>query len=73
MENPILGLVVVAVFAVVIWFAIAKYNRSREIVECGSCRNRMTRGAFQRRGGCPRCGSDLLTPTGEHADRDRRA
>ena len=71
----ILGLLgVAAIIAVVVWFVSAKGKRDQEIVECGSCGNRMTRAAFKRRGrdGCPTCGSDLFTPTGEQADRDRR-
>ena len=80
MEGPVFGLLVVVAFALVIWFMVARHNREqrrqqrideyrREKVECGSCRNRMTRGAFHRRGGCPRCGSDLSVPTGQRAER----
>ena len=39
-----------------------------EIVVCASCRNRMTRGAFERYSGCPLCRSDIFYSTGEYAE-----
>ena len=65
----ILGIVVaVVIFA----FIRISERRKNEIIECGSCRNRMTFGAFKERSGCPRCGSDLVNRTGEQANRNSR-
>ena len=61
-------LVVVAVVVVgFLLFVWLPRRRNNEVVECGSCGNRMTFGAFKRRDGCPRCGSDLFNRTGQQA------
>ena len=46
--------------------------REHDIVECGSCQNRLTLATFRQRGGCPRCGSDIFTRTGQRAGQDNR-
>ena len=56
--------------AIWIWAALAAARKSNEIIECAICSNRMTRGNFKARGGCPRCGSDLMRTTGQQAGRD---
>lgn len=45
-------------------FQIIKAMKNNEIIECGSCGNRMTKGNHSDRGGCPRCGSDIVVRTG---------
>ena len=67
----IIALIVLIGVAAFVWNKL-QTDRRNEIVECGSCQNRMTRAAFSQRGGCPRCGSDIFTRTGQRADRDNR-
>ena len=72
METFIVILVIAVVAFVVIAFMRMSQRRRNEIIECGSCQNRMTFGAFQAKSGCPRCGSDLVNRTGQQADRNSR-
>lgn len=60
-------IIVILIIALFITLKILAKMKDREIIECGSCGNRMTKGNFKRKGGCPRCGSDLIVHTGERA------
>ena len=66
--GTIITLVVVVLIA---WVAtkVLAAMKNNEIIECASCSNRMTRGNFRRKGGCPKCGSDLIRRTGLQAGR----
>ena len=59
--------IIILIVGLFIAFKIVSAMKNREIIECGSCGNRMTRGNFKRKGGCPRCGSDLFIHTGKRA------
>jgi predicted RNA-binding Zn-ribbon protein involved in translation (DUF1610 family) len=61
---------IILIVGIYIGVKIYGAKRDNEIIECASCGNRMTRGNFKRKGGCPRCGSDLIRRTGEQAGRD---
>ncbi len=58
--------IIILVAALFITLKVIGNMKNKEIIECGSCGNKMTRGNFKRKGGCPRCGSDLMVRTGEH-------
>ena len=75
MGDIFVVLVIVAVgviISLIYWRRVQIAKREHDIVECGSCQNRMTLATFRERGGCPRCGSDIFTRTGQRADRDNR-
>ena len=59
--------IVVAIVVVAIIAKVLAWMKGNEIIECGSCNNRMTRRNFRAKGGCPRCGSDLIVRTGQQA------
>ena len=64
--------IAVAIVAIIIVAKIIAYMKGNEVIECASCSNRMTRKHFKQKGGCPRCGSDLIGRTGKQAGADQK-
>ena len=68
----LVAIAVAAVVSLIYWRRLQIARSEHDIVECGSCQNRMTLASFRQRGGCPRCGSDIFTRTGQRAGRGNR-
>jgi predicted RNA-binding Zn-ribbon protein involved in translation (DUF1610 family) len=64
--------IVLLIVGVVIAVKIMAALKANEVIECGSCGNKMTRGHFKKKGGCPKCGSDLIERTGSQAGKHQK-
>jgi predicted RNA-binding Zn-ribbon protein involved in translation (DUF1610 family) len=71
-EKVMAGLIVFLIIAAVIAVVVLNQMKLNEVVECGSCGNKMTRGHFKKKGGCPKCGSDLIQRTGSQATKHQK-